>query len=59
MLQSFRGFFLKGKKIEAININLEGVQLHSNECTKPLGVHVDRYFTFSHHVSELCRKAAR
>ncbi len=29
------------------------------ECTKPLGLHVDRYLTFNHHVSELCRKAAR
>ncbi len=60
MLQSFRLFFYQEiKKIEGITINLEGVQLHSNECTKFLGVHVDRYLTFNHHVSELCRKAAR
>ncbi len=38
---------------------MEGVQLHRNECTKRQGVHVDRYLTFNHHVSELCRKAAK
>ncbi len=45
-------------EIEGITINLEDVQLHSNECIKYLGVHVNRYLTFNHHVSELCRKAA-
>ncbi len=56
----FHGFFFsRDKEIEGITINLEGVQLHSNECTKLLGVHVDRYLTFIYHVSELCRKAAR
>ncbi len=35
------------------------MQLHSNECTKFLCVHVDKYLTFNNHVSELCRKAAR
>ncbi len=52
-------FFSRDKEIEGITINLEGVQLHSNECTNLLGVHVDRYLTFNYHVSELCRKAAR
>ncbi len=52
-------FFSRDKESEGITINLEGVQLHSNECTKLLGVHVDRYLTFNYHVSELCRKAAR
>ncbi len=52
-------FSSRDKEIEGVTINLEGVQLHSNECTKLLGVHVDRYFTFNHHVLELCRKAAR
>ncbi len=33
--------------------------LTTYECTKLQGVHVDRYLTFNHHVSELCRKAAR
>ncbi len=60
MLQSFRlPFFSRNKEIEGITINLECVQLHSNECTKQLGVHVDRYLTFNHHVSELFWKAAR
>ncbi len=45
-------FFSRDKEIE-------GVQLHSNECTKRLCVHVDRYITFNYHVSKLCRKAAR
>ncbi len=52
-------FFSRDKDIEGITINLEGVQLHSNKCTKFQGIHVDRYLTFNHHVSELCRKAAR
>ncbi len=52
-------YFSRDKEIEHITINLEGVQLHSNEYTKLLGVHVDRYLTFNHHVSELSRKAAR
>ncbi len=52
-------FFSRDKENEGITINLEGVQLHSNECTKRLGVHVDRYLTFNHHISELCSKAAR
>ncbi len=52
-------FFSRDKEIERITINLEDIQLHRNECTKPMGVHVDRYLTFNHHVSELCRKAAR
>ncbi len=30
---------------EGITINLEGIQLHSNECTKLLGMNVDRYLT--------------
>ncbi len=51
-------FFSRDKEIKGITINVEGVQLHSNECTKLLGIHVDRYFTFNHHVSELCRQAA-
>ncbi len=60
MLQSFRLLFSQERKeIEDITINLEGVQLHSNECTKLLGVHVDRYLIFNHHVSKLCRKADR
>ncbi len=60
MLQSFRLLFSQEiKKIEGITINVEGVQFHSNECAKRQGVHVDRYLTFNHHVSELCRKAAR
>ncbi len=60
MLQSFRLlFFSRDKEIDGITINLEGVKLHSNECTKRLGVHVDRYLTFNHHVSELCREVAR
>ncbi len=46
-------FFSRDKEIEGITINLEGVQLQSNECTKLLSVHVDRYLTFNHHVSEL------
>ncbi len=41
------------------SLYLECVQLHSNECTKRLGVHLDRYLTLNHHVLELCRKAAR
>ncbi len=52
-------FFSRDNEIEGITINLEGVQLHSNECTKLLRTHVDRYLTFDHHVSELCRKAVR
>ncbi len=52
-------FFSRDKESEGIIINLKGVQLHSNECTKHLGVHVDRYLTFNHHESELCRKAAK
>ncbi len=52
-------FFSRDKEIEGITINSEGVQLHSNECTKLMGVHVDRYLTFNYHISELCRKAAR
>ncbi len=52
-------FFSGDKEIEGITINLEYVQLLSNECTKLLGVHVDRYLTLTYHVSELCRKAAR
>ncbi len=52
MLQSFRVFFSRNKEIKGIAINVEGVQLHSNECTKPLGVHVDRYLTFNYHVSD-------
>ncbi len=44
----------RDKEIEGITINLEGVQLQSNKCTKRLGVHVDIYLTFNHHVSELC-----
>ncbi len=59
MLQSLRLFFSRDKEIEGITINLNGVQLHSNECTKRLCVHVDRYLTFNHHISELCRNAAR
>ncbi len=54
--------FSRDNEIEGITINLEHVQLYSNECTKPLGVHVDRYLTFNYHVSELTelfRKAAR
>ncbi len=39
-------FFSRDKEIESITINLEGVQLHSNECTTLLGVHVDIYLTF-------------
>ncbi len=34
-------FFSRDKQIECITINLEGVQLHSSECTKPLGVHME------------------
>ncbi len=52
-------FFSRDKEIEGLNINLERVQLHSNVCTKLLGLHVDGYLTFNDHVSELCRKAAR
>ncbi len=52
-------FFARDKESEGITINLEDVQLQSNECTKCLGVHVDRYLTFNHHLSELYRKAAR
>ncbi len=52
-------FFSRDKEIEGITINLEGVQLHINECTKLMGVHVDRYLIFNHHVSELFRKASR
>ncbi len=52
-------FFSRDKEIEGITINLEGIQLHSNECTKLLGEHLDRYLTFNHHVSQLCIKAAR
>ncbi len=60
ILQSFKLlFFSRDKEIEGITINLEGGQLHSNECTKPLHVHVNIYLTFNHYVSELCRKAAR
>ncbi len=59
MLQFQVAFFARDKEIEGITINLEGVQLYSNECTKRLGVHVDRYLTFNYHVSELCRNAAR
>ncbi len=51
--------FSRDKEIEGITINLECFQLHSNEYRKLLGVHVDRYFTFNHHLSELCRKATR
>ncbi len=52
-------FFSRDKEIEGITINLESVQLHRDECTKLLVVHVDRYLTFNHHVLELCKKAAR
>ncbi len=52
-------FISRDKEIEGITINLEGVQLHNNLCTKLLGILVDQYLTFNHHVSELCRKAAR
>ncbi len=52
-------FFQEITKLKVITINLEYVQLQINDCTKLLGEHVDRYLTFNHHVSELCRKAAR
>ncbi len=52
-------FFSKDKEITGISIRLGDVELHSTDCTKLLGVHVDRHLTFNYHVSELCRKAAR
>ena len=42
-----------------IKINLEDTELNNQDCVRLLGLYIDRYLTFNHHVSEICKKAGR
>ncbi len=52
-------FFSRNNHIEGIHIELDDVTLYSTDCTKLLGLNIDRKLTFNYHISELCKKAAR
>ena len=43
----------------SIQYEIDGSKVNSESTVKLLGVHIDRKLTFSHHVSVICKKAAR